>query len=76
MLPPTTQPPKMVCTPNFTARTVGGTHQGTDVLMNNLTLNWTGDPTAAGYVVMWRTSEDPFWTEVCVPIGAQCGVHA
>ncbi|KAJ7694338.1 hypothetical protein B0H17DRAFT_931803, partial [Mycena rosella] len=50
--------------------------QGTDALMNNSILDWTGDPAAAGYMVVWRASEVPFWTEVCVPVGAQCGVRA
>ncbi|KAJ7692574.1 hypothetical protein B0H17DRAFT_1061309 [Mycena rosella] len=75
MFPPTTQLPKMVCTPNFTTQTAPW-RQGTDALMKHSMLNWTGDPAAAGYVVMWHTSEGPFWTEVRMPVGAQCGVHA
>ncbi|KAJ7077428.1 Zn-dependent exopeptidase [Mycena belliarum] len=40
----------------------------TSVLTNNSTLTWTGDPAAAGYEVVWRASEDPFWTHV-IPVG-------
>ncbi|KAJ7686781.1 hypothetical protein B0H17DRAFT_940048, partial [Mycena rosella] len=43
-----------------------GTPKG---LTNNSTLNWMGDCAAAGYEVVWRASEDPFWTEVRVPVG-------
>ncbi|KAF7340853.1 Peptide hydrolase [Mycena sanguinolenta] len=49
-----------------------GTPQGltmdTSVLTNNSTLTWTRDPAAAGYEVVWRASEDAFWTHV-VPVG-------
>ena len=38
------------------------------VLTNNSTLKWTGDPAAVGYEVVWRASEDAFWTHV-VPVG-------
>ncbi|KAJ7652952.1 hypothetical protein B0H17DRAFT_1101157 [Mycena rosella] len=65
MFPQTTQLPKMA-----------PWGQGTDALMKNSILNWTGDPAAAEYVVLWRASEDPFWTEVRVPVRAQCGVRA
>jgi hypothetical protein len=40
----------------------------TSVLTNNSTLRWTRDPAAAGYEVVWRASEDAFWTHV-VPVG-------
>ncbi|KAJ7187144.1 Zn-dependent exopeptidase [Mycena filopes] len=40
----------------------------TSVLTNNSTLRWTGDAAAAGYEVVWRASEDAFWTHV-VPVG-------
>ncbi|KAK7039343.1 peptide hydrolase [Favolaschia claudopus] len=40
----------------------------TSVLTNNSTLKWTGDPAAAGYEVVWRASEDAFWTHV-IPVG-------
>ncbi|KAJ7472162.1 Zn-dependent exopeptidase [Mycena latifolia] len=45
-----------------------GLTMDTSVLTNNSTLKWTGDPAAAGYEVVWRASEDPFWTHV-VPVG-------
>ncbi|KAJ7708117.1 hypothetical protein B0H17DRAFT_1124896 [Mycena rosella] len=54
MSPPTTRLPKMA--------------PGIDALTNKLMLNWTGDPAAAGCEVVWRASEDPFWTEVRVPV--------
>ncbi|KAF7305260.1 Peptide hydrolase [Mycena chlorophos] len=38
------------------------------VLTNNSTLKWTDDPLAASYEVVWRASEDPFWTHV-IPVG-------
>ncbi|KAJ7758901.1 putative zinc metalloprotease [Mycena olivaceomarginata] len=40
----------------------------TSVLTNNSTLRWTRDPAVAGYEVVWRASEDAFWTHV-VPVG-------
>ncbi|KAJ7727228.1 Zn-dependent exopeptidase [Mycena metata] len=40
----------------------------TSVLTNNSTLTWTNDPAAAGYEVVWRATEDAFWTHV-VPVG-------
>ncbi|KAJ7085624.1 peptidase M28 [Mycena crocata] len=40
----------------------------TSVLTNNSTLTWTPDPAASAYEVVWRSSEDAFWTHV-VPIG-------
>ncbi|KAJ7664394.1 peptidase M28 [Mycena polygramma] len=45
-----------------------GVTMDTSVLTNNSTLTWTGDPAAAGYEVVWRASEDAFWTHV-VPVG-------
>ncbi|KAJ6510810.1 peptidase M28 [Mycena sanguinolenta] len=45
-----------------------GLTMDTSVLTNNSTLKWTGDPAAAGYEVVWRASEDAFWTHV-VPVG-------
>ncbi|KAF7302959.1 Peptide hydrolase [Mycena kentingensis (nom. inval.)] len=41
----------------------------TSVLTNNSTLRWTRDTRAAGYEIVWRASEDPFWTHV-IPVGA------
>ncbi|KAJ6597544.1 aminopeptidase [Mycena vulgaris] len=40
----------------------------TSVLTNNSTLTWVADLAAVGYEVVWRASEDPFWTHV-VPVG-------
>ncbi|KAJ7085622.1 hypothetical protein C8R43DRAFT_1142506 [Mycena crocata] len=40
----------------------------TSVFTNNSTLTWTPDPAASAYEVVWRSSEDAFWTHV-VPIG-------
>ncbi|KAJ7026936.1 peptidase M28 [Mycena alexandri] len=45
-----------------------GLTMDTSVLTNNSTLTWTNDPAAAGYEVVWRASEDAFWTHV-VPVG-------
>lgn len=45
-----------------------GLKMDTSVLTNNSTLTWTPDPAAAGYEVVWRASEDAFWTHV-VPVG-------
>ncbi|KAJ7641710.1 Zn-dependent exopeptidase [Roridomyces roridus] len=41
-----------------------GLTMDTSVLTNNSTLTWTDDTEAAGYEVVWRASEDPFWTHV------------
>ncbi|KAJ7908830.1 Zn-dependent exopeptidase [Mycena leptocephala] len=45
-----------------------GLTMDTSVLTNNSTLKWTGDPAAAGYEVLWRASQDMFWTHV-IPVG-------
>ncbi|KAJ7748744.1 peptidase M28 [Mycena maculata] len=45
-----------------------GLSMDTSVLTNNSTLTWTADPAAAGYEVVWRASEDAFWTHV-IPVG-------
>ncbi|KAJ7876569.1 putative zinc metalloprotease [Mycena leptocephala] len=45
-----------------------GLTMDTSVLTNNSTLKWTGDPAAAGYEVVWRASQDMFWTHV-IPVG-------
>ena len=42
----------------------------TSVLTNNSTFFWEADTTGevAGYEVVWRATEDPFWTHV-IPVG-------
>ncbi|KAJ7453691.1 Zn-dependent exopeptidase [Mycena galericulata] len=45
-----------------------GLSMDTSVLTNNSTLTWTDDPAAAGYEVVWRASENPFWTH-SIPVG-------
>jgi hypothetical protein len=45
-----------------------GLSMDTSVLTNNSTLTWTADPAAAGYEIVWRASEDAFWTHV-IPVG-------
>lgn len=40
----------------------------TSVLTNNSTLGWTADTHAAAYEIVWRATEEPFWTSV-VPVG-------
>ncbi|KAJ7226670.1 hypothetical protein GGX14DRAFT_97724 [Mycena pura] len=41
-----------------------GLTMDTSVLTNNSTLKWTHDPLAARYEVLWRPSQEPFWTHV------------
>jgi len=45
-----------------------GLTMDTSVLTNNSTLTWTQVPGVAGYEVVWRASEDPFWEHV-IPVG-------
>ncbi|THG95891.1 hypothetical protein EW026_g5844 [Hermanssonia centrifuga] len=42
----------------------------TSVLTNNSTLLWSIDthPAVAGYEIVWRATDDPFWTSV-IPVG-------
>ncbi|TFK38360.1 aminopeptidase [Crucibulum laeve] len=40
----------------------------TSVLTNNSTLRWAADPNAAGYEVVWRETDEPFWSRV-IPVG-------
>ncbi|KAI0697035.1 Zn-dependent exopeptidase [Cytidiella melzeri] len=42
----------------------------TSVLTNNSTLSWDLDPSpaVAGYEIVWRPTEEPFWTNV-IPVG-------
>lgn len=34
----------------------------TSQLTNNSTLRWTNDPNAASYEIVWRASDQPFWS--------------
>jgi hypothetical protein len=40
----------------------------TSQLTNNSTLTWTNDPNAAGYEIVWRPSDQAFWTH-SIPVG-------
>ena len=47
-----------------------GVTMDTSVLTNNSTLSWTADVSGevAGYEIVWRATDEPFWTDV-VPVG-------
>jgi len=45
-----------------------GVVMDTSQLSNNSTLRWTSDPHAANYEVVWRPTDQTFWTHA-IPVG-------
>jgi hypothetical protein len=45
-----------------------GAKMMTEQLGNNSTFTWTDDPNADGYEVVWRPSDQAFWTH-SIPVG-------